>query len=254
MRHAEHVMGTVVSFDLRPGDLDQRALRVALKASCAALHEADAQLSTWKPQSPLSRVRRGEIDLAEAPPCVGEVLRRSAEARELSGGWFDPWKMPGGVDPTGLAKGWIVERALDRLRRAGIAAAMINAGGDVAAFGEPQPGRPWRIGVRDPRSADGLLTVVELDGAVATSGIYERGHHILDPRTGLPARGLLSASVTGPELALADALATGLLASGGRGLASIVALEAYDALVLQDDGTVVATPGFKSAPRSLVLR
>ena len=131
---------------------------------------------------------------------------------------------------------------------------MINAGGDVVAFGEPQPGRPWRIGVRDPRSAGGLLTVVELDAAVATSGVYERGHHILDPRTGLPARGLLSASVTGPELALADALATGLFASGGLGLGSIVALEAYDALVLQDDGTVVATPGFKSAPRSLVLR
>ena len=87
-----------------------------------------------------------------------------------------------------------------------------------------------------------------------TSGVYERGHHILDPRTGLPARGLSSASVTGPELALADALATGLFASGGLGLGSIVALEAYDALVLQDDGTVVATPGFKSAPRSLVLR
>jgi FAD:protein FMN transferase len=254
MRHAEHVMGTVVSFDLRPGDLGQRALRAALKASCATLHEADAQLSTWKPQSPLSRVRRGEIDLAEAPPCVAEVLRRSAEARELSGGWFDPWKMPGGVDPTGLAKGWVAERALDRLRLAGIPAAMINAGGDVVAFGEPQPGRPWRIGVRDPRSADGLLTVVELDAAVATSGVYERGHHILDPRTGLPARGLLSASVTGPKLALADALATGLFASGGRGLGSIVALEAYDALVLQDDGTVVATPGFKSTPRSLVLR
>jgi thiamine biosynthesis lipoprotein len=248
MRHAEHVMGTVVSFDLRPGDLEERSLRAALNASCATLHEGDAQLSTWKPESPMSRVRREELALDEAPASVAEVLRRCAAARELSGGWFDPWQMPGGVDPTGLAKGWIAERALDQLRQAGVPAAMVNAGGDVVAFGQPQPGRGWRIGVRDPRTADGLLAVVELDAAVATSGVYERGHHILDPHSGLPARGLLSATVTGPKLALADALATGLVAAGGGNLESIVALEAYEALVVQDDGTVVASPGFKSAP------
>lgn len=245
MRHAEHVMGTVVSFDLRPDDLGERSLLNALEASCSYLHEADAQLSVWKPQSPLSRVRRGELDLAEAPPCVGEVLRRSAQARELSGGWFDPWKMPGGVDPTGLAKGWIAERALGKLRQAGVPAAMINAGGDVVAFGEPEPGRPWRIGVRDPRRADAFLAVVELKGAVATSGAYERADHVLDPHTLLPARGLLSATVSGPDLALADALATGLFAAGDGDLESIAAPEAYEALVVQQDGTVLATPGFE---------
>jgi thiamine biosynthesis lipoprotein len=196
----------------------------------------------------MSRVRRGELELAEAPGSIAEVLHRSAAAREVSGGWFDPWKMPGGVDPTGLAKGWIAERALDRLRLAGVPAAMVNAGGDVAAFGEPEPGRSWRIGVHDPRTADGLLAVVELGAAVATSGIYERGHHVLDPHSGLPARGLLSATVTGPELDLADALATGLVAAGDGDLASIVALESYEALVVRDDWTVLATPGFKSQP------
>jgi thiamine biosynthesis lipoprotein len=196
----------------------------------------------------MSRVRRGELALDEAPASVAEVLRRCAAARELSGGWFDPWKMPGGVDPTGLAKGWIAERALERLRLAGVGAAMINAGGDVVAFGEPEPGRRWRIGVRDPRGPGALLGVVELDGAVATSGTYERGDHVLDARSGLPARGLLSATVTGPDLALADALATGLVAAGERGLAAIGSLDAYEALGMQDDGAVVATPGFRLRP------
>ncbi|MEA2388776.1 MAG: FAD:protein transferase [Thermoleophilaceae bacterium] len=245
MRHAEQVMGTVVSFDLRSQGIGRRALGDALEASCAKLHEGDAQLSTWKPESPLSRIRRGELDLADAPPCVTEVLRRSAEARELSGGWFDPWKMPGGVDPTGLAKGWIAERALERLREAGVPAAMINAGGDVAAYGQPESGRRWRIGVRDPRSADAFLTVVELNGAVATSGGYERGHHILDPGSGRPAKALLSATVTGPDLALADALATGLFAAGERGLSAIAALEGYDALILKRDGSMLATGGWE---------
>jgi thiamine biosynthesis lipoprotein len=248
MRHAEHVMGTVVSFDLRRGDLDERALGAALKLSCDALHEGDALLSTWKPHSPMSRVRRGELALDEAPPGLREVLRRCAAARDLSGGWFDPWKLPGGVDPTGLAKGWIAERALEQLRLSGVAAALITAGGDVGGFGAPEPTRPWRIGIRDPRRPGALLGVVELDGAVATSGTYERGHHVIDPCSGLPANALVSASVTGPDLALADALATGLLAAGESGLASIAALDAYEALAITEAGAVVATPGFNLHP------
>ncbi|HMJ94957.1 MAG TPA: FAD:protein FMN transferase [Thermoleophilaceae bacterium] len=249
IRHAEHVMGTVVSFALRPGDLDERAARAALHESCATLHEADEELSTWKPESPLSRLRRGALELADASPAVSEVLRRSALARELSGGWFDPWRMPGGVDPTGLAKGWIAMQAVERLRSAGIRAAMVNAGGDVVAFGEPGPGRPWRIGIQDPRSAGQLVCVVELDGAVATSGAYERGEHVLDPESGLPARGVRSATVTGPELDLADALSTGLFAAGEGGLEWIDSIPAYEAMVVRNNGTLVATVGFKSDRR-----
>jgi thiamine biosynthesis lipoprotein len=243
IRHAEHVMGTVVSFDLRAGNLDEPAARAALMAACASLHEADAELSTWKPHSALSRLRRGELDLAHAPPSVAEVLRRSFEARELSDGWFDPWAMPGGVDPTALAKGWIAERALDELRLAGVGAAMVNAGGDVVAFGDPEPGRRWRIGVRDPGRADRFVAVVELGGAVATSGAYERGDHVLDPHSGLPARGLLSATVTGPELDLADALSTGLFAAGEAGLEWIDSIPDYEALVVRHDGSLRLSRG-----------
>jgi thiamine biosynthesis lipoprotein len=247
IRHAEHVMGTVVSFCLDPGALGERAARDALERSCATLHEADEELSTWKPESALSRHRRGELELADVPPSLAEVLERSAVAREHSDGWFDPWKMPGGVDPTALAKGWIAERAMESLRLAGIRAAMVNAGGDVVAFGEPEPGRPWRIGVRDPHRADRFVAVVELGGAVATSGAYERGHHVLEPESGLPARGVASATVTGPELALADALSTGLFAAGEAGLRWIEAVPDYEALVVRHDGELVASPGFRSA-------
>jgi thiamine biosynthesis lipoprotein len=246
IRHAEHVMGTVVSFDLRPGDLDEGAARAALDRSCAVLHEADLELSTWKPESALSRLRRGELELGDAPPSVTQVLRRSAVARDLSGGWFDPWRMPGGVDPTGLAKGWIAEQALEQLRRAGIRAAMVNAGGDVVAFGEPEPGRPWRIGIQDPRERDQFVCVVELDGAVATSGAYERGDHVLDPESGQPARGVLSATVTGPELDLADALSTGLFAAGEDGLETIEAIPAYEALIVRNGGALATTAGFRA--------
>jgi thiamine biosynthesis lipoprotein len=239
VKHAEHVMGTVVSFDVRGGTA------AAIADACAILQRADAVFSTWQPDSPMSRLRRHELTLGEAPGEIAEVLGLCAEARRASGGWFDPWGMPGGVDPTGLVKGWGAQRAADSLREAGADAAMVNAAGDIVTFGAPEPGRPWRVGIRDPGAPDQIAWVVAAgDGAVATSAAYERGHHVLDPHTGAPARACLSATVTGPDLALADALATGLFAAGVSGLPLIEALPGYSALVVEPDGETGLTDEF----------
>lgn len=237
-------MGTAVSFELRTADVPEAEARAALVRACAVLHRADAVFSTWQPESPTSRLRRGEITLADCPAEVAEVLERCERARALSGGAFDPWAMPGGVDPTGLVKGWAAQRALGELRWAGLDAAMVNAGGDIATFGRPAPDRAWRVGIRDPRDEHALLCVVAADGAVATTGAYERGDHVLDPLTGLPARGALSATVTGLDLALADALATGLLVDGEAGLTAVAVLDGYGAMVLRPDGVARAAGAF----------
>jgi thiamine biosynthesis lipoprotein len=241
-------MGTVVSFSLREDTTTDNA-RAALARAGDVLFGADEVFSTWKADSPMSRLRRNEIEVDEAPPEVADVLQLCGQARAASGGWFDPWRMPGGVDPTGLVKGWAAQRALDEIMAAGVPAAMINAGGDIAVFDEPEAGSPWRIGVRHPKAADRLLCVVELAGrgAVATSGTYERGEHVLDPRTGEPVRELVAATVAGPDLALADALSTGLLASGGRALARIASLRGYSALVVDRMGGVRVTGNFPAA-------
>jgi thiamine biosynthesis lipoprotein len=232
------------------------AVAAAAARAVAVLHHVDDMFSTWKPDSPMSRVRRGEIDLAAAPPELAAVLEICRAARDASGGWFDPWSMPGGVDPTGLVKGWAAELALGRVRTApGVAGALINAGGDVAVCGAPAPGQPWRVGIRHPLAVDRLLTMVTLGGhdrAVATSGSYERGDHVLDPRSAAPAVGLLSATVVGPDLAFVDALATGLFASGGRALPRIAGLRGYSALLVERDGTTRATLGFPATELAAV--
>ena len=181
------------------------------------LQWVDDVFSTWKPESPMSRLRRGEIGLGTRRPRSPRCCELCRRARDASDGWFDPWAMPGGVDPTGLVKGWAVERALDELKRAGVPAAMINAGGDIAVYGRPSPGQSWRIGIQHPLAADRILLTADLAGAgaVATSGSYERGAHLVDPRTGRPTTALLSATVIGHDLAFADALATALYASQG---------------------------------------
>ena len=248
MRHAERVMGTVVSFDVRPGDVDPAATGRGLRRACATLHRADAVFSTWKTDSPMSRVRRGEMTVEEAPVEMVDVLERCAEARMASGGWFDPWAMPGGVDPTGLVKGWAAQRALADLRRAGVRAAMVNAGGDVAVCGQPETGRPWRVGIRDPHDGTRCLCVVSAAAAVATSGTYERGAHVLDPYTGRPAAAaVVSATVVGADLALADALATGLVAAGERGLGAVGRRPGYGAMIVAADGSVCTTADFPVA-------
>jgi len=175
MTHAETAMGTVFSLSVVPGRLTGQDLRSALGAACATLHHADAVFSTWDRQSPVSRLRRGEAVPGDLPSEVAQVMAECQAASQASGGWFDPWAMPGGFDPTGLVKGWAVERALAVLRGSGIAAAMVNGGGDLAAFGSPAPGRRWRVGIRHPWRAGSLAGIIEVGAAVATSGSYERG-------------------------------------------------------------------------------
>jgi thiamine biosynthesis lipoprotein len=245
-RHAEPVMGTVISFDVRPHGLAYERTRTAIDRACALLHRADAIFSLYRPDSPLSRLRRGELRLEDCPREMPEVLALCERAREDSAGWFDPWAMSGSFDPTGLVKGWAADRAAAVLQQAGVGAAMVNAAGDIAVFGRPGPDRGWRIGVRAVQAHDRLLCTVDVEAAIATSGSYERGDHVRDPRTGAPASGAASATVCGPDLAFADAFATGLLAAGEPGLEA-VHRAGYTALIVEPDGTELHTEAFPFA-------
>jgi FAD:protein FMN transferase len=241
LTHAEQAMGTIFSFAVATGGRPEEPLRAVLAAACRVLHRADALFSTWDPGSPISRLRRGEVPAAGLPGEVAEVLAECEAARRASEGWFDPWAMPGGVDPTGLVKGWAVERALAVVRAAGLPGALINGGGDIAVFGAPAPGERWRVGIRHPWRADGLAGIIEATAAVATSGCYERGQHLLDPRLGRPAVRAASATVTGPRLAMADALATAVAAGGDEALAAVAALDGYAAYLIRPDGSETVT-------------
>jgi FAD:protein FMN transferase len=248
IRRTESVMGTMVSFDLRPGALPSDVAYLALAEARASLHRAEAVFSTWKSQSPMSRLRRSEIRLEDAPNEMSDVLTQCEVARAASRGWFDPWAMPGGLDPTGLVKGWSAQRALRVIEMTGVSAAMVNAGGDVAVYGQPLSRRTWRIGIRDPWDARRVIAVVEATGAIATSGTYERGDHVLDPHTGLASSPVASATVTGPDLGLADALATGMAAAGEPSFDWFDDLEGYEALIVRHDGSLRRTPEFPLAP------
>ena len=244
-------MGTIVTIDVYTAagvtDAEVAELCEQLDRARSVLHHADEVFSTWQPHSPISRLRSAEITRAQAPAEVAEVLERCATARDLSGGWFDPWAMPGGIDPTGYVKGWAAQNALAAFRSSSICGVLVNAAGDIASSGGLGNGTPFRIGIADPFAPLRLAEIIELTGAIATSGTYERGAHLIDPRSGRPAARAASASVTGPDLGLADALATALAVAGEQGLALIDGLDGYEALVINPDGSKRRTQRFPVA-------
>jgi len=241
-------MGTVVTFDLFDGAAPlMSTLAPIVEEAIDVLHRADAMFSTWKDESCISRIRRGEMSLDDAPDDVKTVLEHCREARGASQGWFDPWAMPGGVDPTGLVKGWAAQRSLDVLREANIGGALVNAAGDIASFGGPQEGQRFRVGIVDPANTRRLACVVETPGAIATSGAYERGAHLIDPHSGTPTTRAASATVVGSDLAMADALATALAVAGAQALSMLGELSDYEGLIIASDGTLHATPRFPLA-------
>ena len=237
--HVEEAMGTMFSFRLEPGELPAADAAAAVAAACALLHRADDVFSTWSGDSVISRMRRGELALGDAPPEVAEVLDLCHRAARLTNGIFGAWASPEGVDPTGIVKGWAVQRAAELLRDAGFVTVNVNGAGDIQLFGGTQ-----RIGIRSPQRADLLACVVDVEGAIATSGLYERGDHLVDPRTGTAATGPQSATVVGPELWLADALATALFVEGLPGLNRIAAIEGHSAMLIDADGNMRPSPGF----------
>ncbi len=149
------------------------------------------------------------------------------------------------IDLGGIAKGHAVDRCMRLLQDLGIDNALVRAGGDSRVAGE-RWGRPWTIGIRDPRDRDGVVAVIPLvDVAVSTSGDYERFfeqdgvryHHIIDPRSGDSARGLRSVTIIGPDATTTDALSTSVFVLGlVKGLALVERLPGIDAILVDADG------------------
>ena len=249
IHHVEHAMGTVFVFDVHvDGDAENTEVAAVIGHAVRMIHRADAVFSTWKHESAINRLRRGEIALVEAPDEVAEVLSACSAAKAISRGWFDPWAMAGGVDPTGFVKGWAAQRALDAIRAdSGATSAIVNAAGDIATFGRLQTGEPFRIGIADPCDPRSVACVVEICGAIATSGSYERGEHLVDPNSGLPRSLAASASVVGPDLGTADALATALAVAGEEGLDFLESQPGYEGFVIRADGVWKWTTGFPFA-------
>lgn len=217
----------------------------------AWLRFVDETFSTYREDSEISRLNRGEISLAETHASVQSVLSQCESLRLRTNGYFDAAApmagLGGGIDPSGLVKGWAIEGAGRLLKRAGAERWCVNAGGDICLHGAPYGQDSWRIGIQHPVDRLAVAAVLGLRaGAVATSGAYERGEHILDPHTGRPPEGVLSVTIVGEDLAVADAYATAAFAMGRAGAEWAAALPGHGAIVIFDDHTIAYSAGVES--------
>lgn len=157
------------------------------------------------------------------------------------------------LDLGGIAKGYAVDRGIEILESFGIRHARLSAGGDMRLLGDKR-GKPWIVGVRDPRSEDRNALVMPLsDVAVSTSGDYERFffddagervHHILSPSTGKPAKGVQSVTILGNDALTTDGLSTAVFVLGAaKGLALINRLDGVDAVIIDEQRQVYYSEG-----------
>jgi thiamine biosynthesis lipoprotein len=252
VRRVEQIMGMPILVDLRDDVVDERALDAVFDW----FREVDETFSTYNPDSEISRIARGDLAVAGSSPEVRQVLVRCEQLRRETAGYFDAYAS-GALDPSGLVKGWSVDRAAALLARVGFENYAVNAGGDIRLVGGARPDSIWRVGIQHPRLRNRIAAAVEgSDLAVATSGAYARGEHVVDPHTGATPSGILSVTITGPDLATADAYATAAFAMGGdwapEWTASLAA--GYEAITILADDRVLLTPGFPAAARRLSRR
>jgi thiamine biosynthesis lipoprotein len=244
-REVEHLMGMPISLALRGRHAGTATGTDAWAAALAELRQVDAVFSTYRDDSWVSRLGRGEVELDDCPDVVREVLDLAERARRQSGGAFDVRRRGADgrqvLDPSGVVKGWAAQRAAAPLLALDDTDVCLSAGGDIVCV-VADPARPaWRIGIEDPRAFDRVVAVVPVrNGAVATSGLARRGAHVVDARSGAVPTALASVTVVGPDLTWADIDATCTLALGPDGEAWLRARPGRSAVLVRPDGTVTA--------------
>jgi thiamine biosynthesis lipoprotein len=233
-------MGMPASLLMR-GEID--GVDDVVAAAYDVLRDVDATFSTYREDSEISRLRTDRLSVEDASPQVREVLARCEQARQATDGWFDV-DLPGGLDPSGLVKGWAIERALEVLCELRHVDICLNVGGDVAVRVADRTA-PFVVGIEDPRDRSRLVATVPLTaGGLATSGTSARGLHIVDPHTRAPVAQIASVSVIGPSLMWADVYATAAFARGREAATWLAGLPSYEGFVVHLDGRIEPTPGW----------
>lgn len=251
--HVEECMGTTFRFAGR-SPLSEVETANVIATACEILHEADRTFSLYKPESPLSRLARGETSVRELPPVVEEIWNECDAWQKTTDGWFSAMTPQNTFDPSGVVKTWAAKRAAEYVEQAGITDFTLNAGGDVWLAAGLTVERDWRIAISKPisiASADhGILTVIDLKNtgyrAMATSGSAERGEHIWNPKA--PGKTapteLVQVSVVAKDLVVADVWATAAFAEGVRAVHHLNQIDDIEALFILADGELAATDGF----------
>ncbi len=226
--------------------LDPQATPESVDAVFRFFNAVDEKFSTYKPDSEVSHYNAGHIATKDLSDDMTTVLRLCEETKLLTGGYFDIDRN-GFIDPSGLVKGWAIDIAGQLLRHAGFKNFYLEIAGDIQVDGRDALNNPWKIGLRHPTEKEKIVKVVQLtDHGIATSGTYERGQHIYDPKTKQSVKtDIVSLTVIGPNIYEADRFATAAFAMGRAGIAFIEQRPDLEGYMIDQTGTATLTSGFE---------
>jgi thiamine biosynthesis lipoprotein len=244
MRETKDIMGMPVTVEVPDGSGSREALDKAFEY----FRYVDNTFSTYKKESDISRINRGELAPADYSEDMGSIFELAEETKRQTNGYFDIRTPDGSIDPSGIVKGWAIHKVADLLRSLGYENFYVEAGGDIETGGTNAEGAPWRIGIRNPFNRDQIVKVIFPRGkGIATSGTDVRGEHIYDPHTKRAVEtDLVSLTVIGPNVYEADRFATAAFAMGTNGITFIERLSGFEGYAIDTKGIATLTSGFNT--------
>ena len=227
------------------------AARQDIEEIFAYFTSVDERFSTYKKDSEIMRINRGEVAPQEYSADMREIFALAEQTKQESDGYFDikrpdlPGQAGGTLDPSGIVKGWAIRNAARLLREKGYQNFYVDAGGDIATEGT-NDGADWSVGIRNPFQREEVIKTVYPRGAgVATSGTYIRGAHIYNPHEPeAPIRDIVSLTVIAPDVLEADRFATAAFSMGKQGIFFIESLPQCEGYLVDAAGTATMTTGF----------
>jgi FAD:protein FMN transferase len=225
--------------------IDPDVAEADLEDVFAYFRSVDATFSTYKEDSEIAKINRGELREEEYSDDMKTILALSEQTRLETQGYFDI-RHNGIIDPSGIVKGCAILQAAYLLEEAGFSNFFIDAGGDMQVAGM-KDGQPWRVGIRNPFNRNEIVKVLSItDMGVATSGTAIRGQHIYDPHhPNIALQEIVSLTVIGPDVYEADRFATAAFAMGRRGIHFIEQLAGFEGYMIDAAGRATMTTGFQ---------
>ncbi|MDB5194989.1 MAG: hypothetical protein JWO84_173 [Parcubacteria group bacterium] len=235
-------MGMPITIELA----DAHAKTASVDAVFGYLSEVDARFSTYRQDSEISGINRGDIAEAAYSAEMKEVFTLALRTQQETNGYFDIRRPDGALDPSGVVKGWALKNAADLLRTHGNTHFMLDGAGDIVTSGKNAEGEEWAIGIRNPFAHEEIVKVVYPHGkGIATSGTAARGAHIYDPHHPEQAlEDVVSVTVLARDVLVADLYATAAFAMGRAGIDFLNRRSDLEGYCIDRDGIAVMTTGF----------
>jgi thiamine biosynthesis lipoprotein len=224
---------------------DGKATEEDIQEVFAYLSYIDQKFSTYKQDSEISRINRGEVNKSDYSNEMKKILSLCEETKKETDGYFDI-DINGRLDPSGIVKGYAIWESAKILEKKGYGNFYVEIAGDIQTAGKNEKGEAWKVGIQNPFNLKEIIKIVRLSNkGIATSGNYQRGKHILNQKTNLPADEIAGITVIGPNVYEADRFATAAFAMGEKGIEFIEGLKGLEGYMIKNNQIAVMTSGFE---------